>query len=1080
MSNLNTTAQASSSNIVSLPAIPQTGSTANGIAVHGVVCKQAITNSRWWNEGVSLFNPAHELNCTLNKSEKLLFHLDTQSAEIRAKVQYPVNGRRDKKGYEAALNNFKALVLESLEGMEGKTFKYEDSIYKGFGVELKHRKMNQPLTSKDWSIEDAPFNVGSFYLKLAFSLDVKSAWKKLRGYGVKATLVPWDIFDLQFEGSEDITVVHSMSGLKGKPLDLVAFSHKIGGASVNIRDGVIIPDTGVAAGKAFDLTKPNSVVDQWRNKAAFTTEMRFKYARAAWNFVRACDEASGVVGTPEYDVLKVEDIDQDTVRLTVRVEMLVAEMPLNIEVSLPEEGSGRTQLTPEMQSVMALQNREVGEMMVSKGDLKRKAIVSLLLMMENMAPAEATVLNIQDLSVLNELKVKLNPFSVGLGNQNASLKQYLNFPEVLGLSVLVNELQPALLQLQEAGIGFDNDIEVIKTWSRAFPNGVVLKSKGENASHSQYLNFPAIMGISTFVGGSGDGVSHSICQFLRWLPTQAGVASYQANIHQEWALVCGSLKGWFRKQLESKSLKKKLVSGLKGTALGAKVRTVALPELSHDGTVPNAIPKAGMNPEDDLLWELAKDFSGKVPYRFTRSIEASRFKADNGERVVGYQVKLENGDIDTVRQLDEHMEILEYRVFDPYSLQGEYVSLFRTPMPMQGGCELVITPKVGVGHIALLMHVWAAMNEGDSDGDGIGIVPLFHYYDSLGYGAARRYEVTLAMNTHPMGMAGYAICYGADWSQWPCQEFCSFEDAWAKKKLIIPHGSKLEAKLMEKGILPYIRKVRVTKWISANGNVSGHYKGNVGKSYNLAVIAVNQSLDQQYQVWNGDDSVQSKLDDSLVTCAVCWRLVYEGLGLAGFSHKAKEWFNLLNLSAWGTSWTYGPTGNPTFPSKQTPKTKQYTFPKALAEGLGIGHLATVVGPMLTKFSSLIADAKALENPNNSKGYAKRYQEITASPSRLKEAVIRRVQRLCSQGVDHNLDNLLSTESGENDYNDGADDETPVSSGQSCVSLFVKANMAKELSCSWQGTLLLKAAAFIERSQRLVASAKKAELDSADN
>lgn len=1078
MANLNAQASSDSSDIIALPAIPQTETSADGIAVHGLVCKQAITNSRWWNEGVSLFNPDHELNCSLSKSEKLLFHLDTQTPEIRAKVQYPVNGRRDKKGYEAALDNFKALVLESLEGMEGKTFKYEDRIYKGFGVELKHRKMNQPLTSQGWSIEDAPFNIGSFYVKLAFSLDVKSAWKKLRGYGVKATLVPWDIFDLEFEGSEDITVVHSMSGLKGKPLDLVAFAHKLGGASVNIREGVIIPDTGVAAGKAFDLTKPNSVVDQWRNKAAFETTMRFKYARAEWDFVRACDEASGVVNTPEYDVISVEDIDQDTVRLTVKVEMLVAEMPLNIEVSLPEEGSGRTQLTPEMQSVMALQNREVGEMMVSKGDTKRKGIVALLLMMEGIVPQGTPVLNIQDLSVLNELKVKLNPFSVGLGTENASLKQYLNFPEVLGLSVVVNELQPVLLKMYKAGIGFDNDIEIIKLWSRAFPNGVVLKSKGENATHTQYLNFPAIMGISTFVGGSGDGVSHTICQFLRWLPTQAGVASYQANIHQEWALTCGSLKGWFNKQLESKSLKKKLVSGLKGTALGAKVRTIALPELSHDGTVPNAIPKAGINPEDDLLWELAKDFSGKVPYRFTRSIEADEFSEDSGHRVVGYQVKLENGDIDSVRELEEDMEVLEYRVFDPYALNGEYVSLFRTPMPMKGGCELVITPNVGVGHIALLMHVWAAMNEGDSDGDGIGIVPLFHYYDALGYGAARRYEVTLAMNTHPMGMAGYAICYGADWTQWPCQEFCSFEDAWAKKKLIIPPGSDLEKKLMDKGILPYIRKVRVTKWIGANGNVSGHYKGNVGKSYNLAVIAVNQSLEQQYQVWNGDNSVQSKLDDSLVTCAVCWRLVYEGLGLAGFSPKAKEWFNLLNLSAWGTSWTYGPTGNPTFPSKTTPKSKQYTFPLALAKGLGIDHLATVVGPLLVKFSSLIADAKALESPNNSKGYAKRYQEITASPSRLKEAVIRRVQRLCSQGVDLNLDNILS-ESQENDYN-AEDDEFTPSSGQSCVSLFVKGDMAKELSCPWQSALLLKAAAFIDRSSRLIASAKKAELDSVDN
>lgn len=1010
-----------------------------GIAVHGLVVKQAITNARWWQEGVSLINPDYELNCQLDKSEKLLFHLDTQPKSIRAKVEYPVNGRQDVKGYANALNIFKGLVTETIEPLIGKTFRYDDLIYMGFGVKLMHRNMNQPMTLKSFTIEDAPFNKGSFFVKLKFELHVKSSWKKLRGYGVKATLVPWDVMDVQFEGMEDVVVMHSMSGLKGKPLDLVGFSHAVGGSELNIHQGTITPTSGKFEGKAFDITKNNCVVDKWRNTNTKVVNISFDYSVSEWEFIKACDEAKGAHLQPDYDVISVVEVDEDTVRITARIEMLIAEMPLNIEVSLPEESSGKTQLTPEMLSVLTLQNRSVGEIMVGKGDLKRKAIIQLLKMMEGQAPEGTPVLKLQDLSTLKDLQ------------------------ESFGLEGLVG-----------------NDSEVIRAWSRKFPNGVVLTTAGEKAAHSQYIDFPAVMGISTYVGGSGDGVSHSICQFLRWVPSQAGVTSFEGNIHQEFALLCGSLKGWFITQLASKNLRKKMTAGLKGTAYGAKVRTIALPELSHDGDAPNCIPKAGMNPNDDILWDMAKNAQGKVEFKYCATIEPEELTEE--QRIVGYVLQDEEGKKYTTRFIKEGNldTVVSLLVFDGYKMNEEYISLFRTPMPMQGGVELVITPKVGVGHVALLMHVWAAFNEGDSDGDNIGIVPLFHYYDALGYDSVQRYEATLAMNTHLMGMAGYALCYGDDWSNWPCEEFCSFADAWGKKKLFIEPGSKLEAMLNKKGILPYVRPAAVGTWIGAQDDVSSHSKSNVSKSYNLAVIAVNLSLNLQYQVWEGDTSkeTQEKLDDAMATCAVCWRLIYEGMGLAGFSPEAKKWFNLLNMSAWGSEWTTTATGNPTFPNASTPKEKRYSFTEALVEGLGLKGMASSVGRLLVKFSSLIADAKAIENPGQSSSYAKRYEEISANPSRLTEAVTRRVQRLCSQGVDGSLDRQLES-AGAEDEGDEGDDSTP--GAQSCVRIFVDGAMSRiegVIVCPWQQDILRKAAAFMLRSQRLVAASAASDRDDA--
>ena len=68
--------------------------------VHGVICKQAITNSRWWQEGVSLWNPEAELEVQLNKAESFLFHMDSQPNYVKAEIGYPTTGRADKQTYD--------------------------------------------------------------------------------------------------------------------------------------------------------------------------------------------------------------------------------------------------------------------------------------------------------------------------------------------------------------------------------------------------------------------------------------------------------------------------------------------------------------------------------------------------------------------------------------------------------------------------------------------------------------------------------------------------------------------------------------------------------------------------------------------------------------------------------------------------------------------------------------------------------------------------------------------------------------------------------------------------------------------
>jgi hypothetical protein len=705
--------------------------------------------------------------------------------------------------------------------------------------------------------------------------------------------------------------------------------------------------------------------------------------------------------------------------------MLVADMPLNVEVSLPEESSGVTQLTPEMLSVMTLQNKFIGEEMLALGATKRKSIVKLLNMFRNKSPKDCRVLCLQDEETLNEL--------------SGILKEGMN------------------------------DKQVIRAYEKHFPKGVVFETKGLETVHRQYFDFEAIQGIAAFIGGSGDGVSHSIAEFFRTTPLLVGKPGIDSQLHAAFALLCNSTRAWFKVQLESKSLRKKLVSGLKGTAFGLKVRTLAIPELHHEGAAPNCIPKAALNPHDEILREMARNpWDGNISKKFCDKVDR---KAPGKAEYFDTEYLWGDDDIPSPKEV-------KY-VFNPSKLNGEIISVFRTPMPMQGACEVVVTPKVGVGHLGLLMHVWAAFNEGDSDGDGIALVPAMHYFDKQGLSQEEKIKSALAMNQHPMGMAGYAFCYGEDWATWPCAEFCSHTDAWMKKKIIIEHGSKEEAYLVKKGILPYIRKVEALKWISSVGNVGSHYRNNVGKSYNISVIAVNRALETQYKLWQDTgsltqeekDKLNVQLKNRLELCAISWRLLYEGLGLAGYSDDAAKWFEMFRLAGWTNYYVEGLNGIKPLWGKEKVEGRK-TFIHGLVEELEKANdiefvNLKVIGAGLVKISQILTDIDSIENPGKSQGRTKRFKALTVNPSAYQEAIIRRTQRLCSQGDDKVLGGILEQQASqaEEDFDD-FDEESGGPSQNSCLKLFLSEGHYEGVVPKWQRLLLKKAAAFTKASLEL--------------
>lgn len=1035
-----------------------------GVEMWGLLLKQAIGTKGWFRlmtEGVSGFNDdlGAKLELELSKQEKVLIHLENQSAAIKAKVGFPVGGRGAEAAFQKATENLKAEVKTYAEGLIGKTFKYGDIIWDAYGALLNHRKMNQPLMVSGVSIEDAPFQVGGFFVKLSMVLLTDSEWKKIRGFGVKSTLVPLSPFSILVETKvmenlgmatlgedlfKDVVILHSASGLKGKPLDLVMFCNALpGGAELDLDNGLIIPKEGPYKGVGFDITTTNSVVDQWRNNSAKEVVLSFDYARADWEFVKAVDEAQGLfVGDEGYDILTVEDISASCVRITAKSEVLIGTAPINVEVSLPEENSGFMGLTQELVACLTLQDRATGELVVALGGEKRAAIAGLIPMVLNKAPKDTPVI---DLTLEEDLK--------------------------------------KLPVIKEGTL----DSKVFSIWKEKFPNGVVLKSASENretgSAYSQYFQFGALAGISTFVGGSGDGLSHQVAQFLRFIPSVLGKAGRTGMAHAAFALMTKGLQGWFIAQLDSKSLRKKLVSGLKGLAFGAKVRTVPLPSLSHEGGI-NGVPLVGMNPEDDLLMEIARSpFTKEVPWRFLQPVMAEIVMPEEGgnfldfdlkeveykipqgyegRKVLGWTIDTKEGVINTQHKPGKGATITQFWVWEPLYMEGEFVSLFRTPMPMQGVCQLRITEEVGVGHMGLLMWVWAMMNEGDSDGDGIALFPIFHYWDKQGLSLEGRKALAVKMNKHPMGMGGYILCYGEKPAGWPCAEFIDYGDACTKKAIIAPEGSKALEVLVKKGILPYVRSKKAGEWCGAAEASNGHYGGNVPKSYNIAVVALYEALELDYK---GDD--KEALSNALEACAVSWRLIYEGKGLAGSDPASKAWFSLLAMCPFFKGWVLGWDGSPQPAGKNTPQSKIKGFAPAILESLGLSkEKHKEVGRLLVRYANILADQKALENPEK---YAKRRKEMTEE--QFNKAVLTRALRLLSQGNNEGVmtefQEAQEVETGMYDV----DEEAPT---PSTLSVLIHLNSHPELLTplpKWLSTTTRLAAWFTYHSSKLLSEYK---------
>lgn len=800
--------------------------TLTSVAQYGFKAASIISNSSCafgMSSGVCGIHPQAKIKAKVVKSDLVILPYDRLPKKLRHHFEAG-------KGAEYGKQQFFEWAKTKLDEVvqSGKVFNYGDTIL-GLKMEgtinktfLKHKAFNQPYRVIGYK-DTNPFKGKGFAnyksetlkLKVMYEMEVESQWWKLRNDGIKATTCPIELaFYSEADSTEQLDIKWDiflpMEAIKGRLATLIAYANKHEGGELSLKDGGIT----MADGTFIPLLEKHSAVYEWlKGKttgkgAVKTVWVEFEMAKAEYLVM--------IAARGEHEDLVVVSEDDTSVVLREKTQILESELLYEVEVSTPRENSGNTALTLETGASIALQSRKLAEALNKESQQARNAVKGLLEML-NRKPEGVPVIDIGKASVREALNK-----TVG---------------EIQGLS----------------------DSQIINKYKEAYPKGVVFEATSTNTSakKSVYLNFDTIRSMSTFIGGSAEGVGEDIVTFLCYL-NAPGEGNVDTKVYSKISLVYSSIKGWATSMIESKSIMKRMAR-LQG-AKALKVRTAPWKMLHHN---PGELPKIALNPNDDVVKLLCSNATGDTYSRYTDIIPYC--------------------DLNT-------QEERSYFLFIPNKFAGEIVTIGRAPMVMQTACEVILTEQVDIAHCVVLPSIWAPSNEGDTDGDGIVLL-------NAGIKGVT-YSEALKMNEDLMSMNGYRLVYGADPSGWPCAEFCGYSDKWGKKALYWEDETK-EAKYLT----PYIGEMKQEIYEGYGLNVPAHYLTAVGIAYNICVVLTHKAVNLQYEIWSKQDAggplgnLEGQLRLVKMAMAVAWRCLYEGLGLGGFSPEATRFYAILRVAA---------------------------------------------------------------------------------------------------------------------------------------------------------------------------------------
>ena len=623
----------------------------------------------------------------------------------------------------------------------------------GTKVIVKNNFNNVPVRVLGNKVSSAPVEDGDYsptYFNVDLSVEAVSTTQfvKIRRYFTKATTVPmqYKIYDLN--GVEldmsHVEMILNNETIKGRSIHIDAFANtNVGECVYHPNDAKLVWHKDETSSEEINLLVAENTVSQWVEETVQDVLLEMSIAQAEWEMLLEAGSLSGIKSVVQHDGF---------VTVREQIQLLVCQLPVEVEISTPDESIGTSAMTPEMVAGISIQSQKLAA-----------------LLFEEAKPAQMAVLNL----------INMVTKTIPMTEQNA-----VTLTSMEGRNFIANSI---------GNIDGLDDSKVLKAYNTLFPNGVYFVATNGDSTVNMFLDFNVVRTTMVWISGSADQISQEIVAFLRAIlnPPESG---YDSFFYGQVCNLMASLSGWLKKAFISKGVMKRAARSAK-CLVNLKVRTVYYTFLQPDA---DGLPKVAINPDCDSAMLLAKDPSGKFYKKYIQEVVVENYGAEGDVNPEDYKP---NASCRFTRMKQTKTGFV-LSFFNPYLLQDELMGAFRIPMFMGLGAKLVVTTQVGKSHMFLLPYLWSMANEGDSDGDGVSMLNI----GIRGLSASDVNEI----NESWVGMKGYKIIYGDKVAGWPYAEFSEspkkkwmkWDNVADKAKYCVPYVTKIgKANYLQSGEL---------------------------------------------------------------------------------------------------------------------------------------------------------------------------------------------------------------------------------------------------------------------------------------
>jgi hypothetical protein len=824
--------------------------------------------------GVAFMHPDFALTYSLPKTKKGLVSFKDCTGEVLEKYQAIVSPNHE--GFFAFLSDIEK-TLEAIP--QDKIFEPGDIVASfDYGSGNVRPLFTNDLDNQKFVVIGSkvkkPLIRGKDYKPDHVSIQLKikviktGQYSKLRAYGSKATTFSSANYAWFDESGNSVpcpaNVIYNNETRKGNGMELSLYAHqdwikKAYGWGDDSGCHLIVEGVNPVDNKKIDLTDPFNEVNEWVQKTTKRMKVQVWMAEDEYAFSAFAAETAKE-RDPSYEFTwRVVDTKPGMVLVEEDIEILVGKCALNFEISTADESVTTSELTPEMMAGMYLVCPKLVESLYAEALPVRAALLGLVRMakMESSTAFKVLTKNQKDLAAFQERIATVCPNLNGVKDADF-------------LAILDQAFEPegGDLRIKAQSFG-EGDVQMV-------------------------INIKTIRSTMTFISGTADQIAQEILGCLRFLATckldMKGLDSVTYNLVSR---LGKSLTSWIGEALRSKGLLKKMSRSSK-CLVGGKVRSIYDPRLQSDE---DGLPKVMVNPECAITKRLCKNADGSWNERYVDSIvldtkeELEAFKANKEVKVLKVK-KIEN-DVHIVshecvdgEQMTVYKKYFKYEVLfvDFNLLEGSVVTAQRIPMFMPVFCKVVLAKDIETSHVAILPSVWAQGNSGDSDGDGIGLINASIRSITI--------EEAVKANQSPMGLAGYVELYRH--SKIP---FADFIESPNKKSLIRSSGQVYATFLPHHTCNEFVdENTGHIGLIQTHINVRSHYMFNVGTGYGIAsALTCWAALMAQNPYWAKDTAKMQAIQKAVM---ISWVLIYEGLGLSGYTAAAKEFFDVLRCSSY--------------------------------------------------------------------------------------------------------------------------------------------------------------------------------------